>query len=381
MIQRVMKIKLQQLAQKFPVVSIVGPRQSGKTILCKSTFPSLPYINLEKPSQRELLQQDMEGFVKGFRQGVIVDEIQKVPELLSYIQDLVDNERPSGPIILTGSNQYEIGDHISQSLAGRNAILRLLPFSISEAAHYSVNKEELLLNGFYPRIYEEKLNSEDFLDNYIDNYIQRDVRQLLNIRNLEQFEIFLRLCAGRSGQLLNLSQLGNQTGLSHPTIRQWISVLASSSIIYLLKPYHQNFSKRIIKAPKIYFTDTGILCRLLGIQNITQLKTHPLYGEIFETMIVSEIIKQFSNSGRKAPIYFYRNQMLEIDLLVETEAGLKAIEIKSSSTFNRKFFRQLDEFRKISKLDPGQCQLITGSDVNMFTASGEITAWNKIDLA
>ena len=374
-----MKTKLLSLGKKFPVVSILGPRQSGKTVLSKESFPNLPYINFEKPSQRELALHDAEKFLEKFSEGVILDEIQRIPELLSYIQDIVDNSRPKGPFILTGSNQYELSADISQSLAGRNAILRLLPFTITEIMPYEKNPDSLCYRGFFPRIYNESIDVEDFLNNYIDNYLQRDVRNILNVKNLGQFERFLSLCAGRNGQILNLSQLGNETGLSHNSIRQWISVLESSGIIYLLKPYHNNFNKRIIKSPKLYFTDSGLACRLLGIQSEDQLKTHPLYGSLFESMIVSDILKQYYNRGKRPQCYYFRDHIgNEIDMILDTAEGIVAIEIKSSKTFNRKFFNTLNYFSKFSDLIPENRLLVSGSDIEQTSSSGTLIPWNKI---
>ena len=283
MIKREITPILTSLFEKNPVVTVTGPRQSGKTTLCRSAFPDLAYLNLERPNEREFAIEDPLGFLKKCEGGAVIDEIQRAPELVSYIQATIDDEQRNGRFVLTGTRQFRVAEAVSQSLAGRTALLRLLPFSIQEAleARKELTVEEYIYTGFYPRIYDHDLEPSSALGDYFETYVERDLRQISEIRNLSAFQKFVRLCAGRAGQLLNLQSLGNDAGVSHTTAKQWISVLEASYIVFLLQPFDANLSKRLIKSPKLYFYDVGLAAFLLGIETHRQVTTHPLKGFLF----------------------------------------------------------------------------------------------------
>ncbi|WP_396178222.1 ATP-binding protein [Flavobacterium sp.] len=352
MIQREAKIKLEQLAKTFKAIAVIGPRQSGKTTLVKSTFPDKPYISLENPDTRQYALEDPRGFLENISNGAILDEVRRTPELFSYLQELLDNSTEKGLFILTGSNNFLLQENISQSLAGRVAYLNLLPFSVSElkAANLVPEKdEELLFNGFYPPIYDQKISPMDWIPNYIKTYIERDVRQIKNVTDLLIFEKFMRVLAGRTGQELNFSAISNEVGIDLKTIQSWIGILESSFIIYLLKPHFQNFNKTIVKRPKIYFYDTGLVCSFLRISNPIQLESHPLKGSIFETMVVVEMVKKFANKGLPINIYFWRDKTgHEVDVIIDNAGKLIPIEIKSSKTISTDFFKNLKYWNKLS---------------------------------
>jgi predicted AAA+ superfamily ATPase len=290
------------LFAKYPVLTITGPRQAGKTTLCRDAFPDLAYVNLESPDRREFASGDPRGFLREVADGAILDEIQRAPELVSYIQEHVDEKRRNGLFVLTGSQQFRVTEAISQSLAGRTAILRLLPFTIAEAAalRTDLDADGMLYTGFYPRIYDQTLDPTQALGDYFETYVERDVRQISEIRNLSGFRTFVKLCAGRVGQLLNLQGLGNDAGVSHTTAREWISVLEASYVVFLLPPLHANVSKRLIKASKLYFYDVGLAAYLLGIENEKQIFAHPLKGALFENLIVMEALKHRYNQGLRS---------------------------------------------------------------------------------
>jgi uncharacterized protein len=363
MIPRTLAKKLTALARKFPVVSINGPRQSGKTTLARMVFHTLDYISLEEPNEREFALQDPKGFLRRFSGGVILDEIQRAPVLLSYIQGIVDQEGSPGRFILTGSQQFQVMDKVSQTLAGRTAILRLLPFSLGELLGFppsdpwrlgslppkkdrpAFSLEKILYQGLYPRIHDQGLKAQDWLSAYYRTYVERDVREVTNIVNLETFQRFVRLCAGRSGQLLNLSSLAADAGISHTTARQWISVLQTGFIIHLLPPHFTNFSKRIVKSPKLYFLDSGLLSYLLRIRVPEDIISHPLRGAIFETYVFSELYKAFTHRGETPPLYFWRDRTgHEVDFIVDTGKDLIPLEIKSGETVTASFFDGLKFF-------------------------------------
>ncbi len=354
MIKREMEDKLIKQSKQFPVVTVTGPRQSGKTTICKKVFNNYKYVNLEYIENRDFALNDPKGFLKIYSGGVIIDEVQRAPDLLSYIQELVDINNTPGEFILTGSYQFELVDKINQSLAGRTAMLKLLPLSISELLnHYKdghIEKDLLMYQGFYPRIYDKNIDSYDMLSFYINTYVEKDLRQLINIKNLSTFNMFLKLCAGRSGQILNLNSLSGLCGISVNTVKSWISILEASFIIFKLQPYYKNFNKRLIKSPKLYFYDTGLMCNLLGIKDKNQIITHPLKGEIFETMIVSEIIKQKFNKQNRFDMFYFRDSNgNEVDLVLETNASTVAIEVKSSCTFNSSYLKGIKFFSTLSK--------------------------------
>lgn len=348
MIDRTIEPVLLGLAQQYPVVTITGPRQSGKTTLCRKVFPTLKYANLEAPDTRMFAIEDPRGFLAANRDGVILDEIQRVPELLSYIQTIVDLKNNPGQFILTGSQQFEVMNTISQSLAGRTALLKLLPFSLGELKQMPQSSiDRLMITGFYPRIHDQGLNPAQALGDYLETYVERDLRQLAMVKDISLFERFLKLCAGRAGQVLNLQSLGNDVGVSHSTARSWLTLLEAGYIIYLLQPWHTNVSKRLIKSPKLYFYDVGLASFLLGLENETQVSRDPLRGSLFENMVVMEALKYRYNRGMRSNIFFYReSNSNEVDLVAEKGRDLCAIEIKAGATVNHDFFRGLHHFAK-----------------------------------
>ena len=351
MFKRTVTSTLISLATQFPVVTITGPRQSGKTTLCRTTFPDKPYINLEQPEIRQFAKDDPKGFFATIPDGAILDEIQRVPELLSYIQVIVDEKNIPGLFIVTGSQQFEVMNTINQSLAGRTALLKLLPLSIEElsAAGIECTPNQLILNGFYPRIHNQKLNPTRVLGDYFETYVERDIRQLVAIKNLGLFEKFIRLCAGRVGQILNLQSLGNDVGISHSTAREWLTLLEASYIVFQLRPWHSNISKRLVKSPKLYFFDVGLASYLLGLETELHVMRDPLRGNLFENMAVVEALKYRYNRGGKAHFFFYRDSNgNEVDLLLQAGPDLFPVEIKSGETIAPDFFKGLSNFSKIS---------------------------------
>ncbi len=351
MISRQISSELSATAAEYPVVTIIGPRQAGKTTLARRQFPDHAYANLEAPEIRLLAMSDPRAFFSQFPPPVIIDEIQRVPELLSVIQVLADDSRLRGQFILTGSHQMRLQEAVSQSLAGRTALLRLLPLSISEleAAGITCARDEYIHQGFMPRLYGENVNPTRLYRNYCQTYIERDIRQMINIRRLTDFEHFMRLLAGRVGQVLNLSALASDLGVSSTTLKEWLSVLEASHAIFRLNPYFENFGKRVIKSPKVYFTDVGLASYLLGIESPTHAARDPLIGGLFENMVVIEALKSRLNAGKTPELYFYRdNKGNEVDLLFRQNRQLIPIEIKSAMTFNTEFVKGITRFRKIA---------------------------------
>ncbi len=350
MLQRVSKIKLKQLASKFRVVAVVGPRQSGKTTLCRQVFPRKPYVSLENPDVADFATTDPNGFLKQFKNGAILDEIQKLPQLFSYIQQIVDENPKPGFFILSGSNNFLMQQNISQTLAGRVAYVHLLPCSLKELkiAKLLNNFEHHIFNGSYPEPLYKHILATDWYPNYISTYVERDVRQIKNISDLSLFMKFLRLCAGRTGQLLNLQSLGNDCGIDAKTVQSWLYILQSSYIIYLLRPYYNNYNKRVIKAPKLYFYDTGIACSLLGIQNQNQVNTHALKGSLFENMVIIDLLKQRLNNGLQDNLYYWRDKTgNELDVLLDNPT-LTAIEIKAGATISSDYQNGLLYFKNLA---------------------------------
>lgn len=371
MIPRHLAKHILKYAKQYPLVALVGPRQSGKTTLAKFLFPQHTYLSLENLDLRLQATNDPRGFLKNHGPRLILDEVQRVPELFSYLQEIVDTNQDPGQFILTGSSQFLLVEKITQSLAGRIVTFKLFPLSYLELREYpedptfesvfrqahphrgKITQHELcqyLWEGFYPRIHNNHLDSYKWYENYVFTYVERDIRSLLNVRNLRTFEHFLLLCASRSGQLLSYSDLSGALGISVPTVKEWISILESSGLIFILPPYFENFSKRVVKTPKIYFVDTGLLCHLLSIRNIDQLKTHPLLGHIFETFIVSECFKRFYNLGETPPLYFWRDQSQnEIDLLIHSGNKSFPVEIKMSQTFHPDFKKVISQWIHLDK--------------------------------
>lgn len=358
MIQREIQQQLLKLAAMYPVVTITGPRQSGKTTLAKMTFPQYRYVSLENFDIRQMAEADPRGFLKSYAPPVIFDEIQRVPKLLSFIQTAVDEDKSYGQYILTGSHQPALGAGVSQSLAGRTGILQLLPLSISEmtASGITLERDQYLYSGFMPRLYDTTLDPKNLYRDYFSTYVEKDVRQMLNIKDLSQFETFVKLLAGRVGQLVNMASLAGDVGVSSQTLAQWLSVLEASFIVFQLSGYYENFGKRLIKSKKLYFTEVGLATWLLGINSPEQVARDPLFGGLFENMVVIEALKQRFNTGETAELYFIRDsQGLEADLLFrKNNQTLIPVEIKGGMTWNKDFCKNLLKFRKLSeKFQPG----------------------------
>jgi predicted AAA+ superfamily ATPase len=348
LINRTIEPYLRKAFKHYPVVTVTGPRQSGKTTLVRKVFPNLPYANLEHPPTREFAQSDPESFLDQFPESAILDEIQRVPELTSYIQVRVDAQQRNSRYILTGSHQYSLREAINQSLAGRTAILRLLPLSLEELGTQDhPSTDTLLWRGAYPRVHTQSIPPAQAYADYFETYIERDLRQILNIKDLTLFERFVRLCAGRVGQLLNLNSLASDVGVSQPTAREWVSVLESSFVIFRLQPWHSNVAKRYIKTPKLYFCDTGLAIWLSGITEAQQLQNHPLRGNFYENLVISEVLKHNYNTGNSRPLHFFRDQTgNEIDLLIQHGSRHLPVEIKSGQTLSPAWLDRLRWFRK-----------------------------------
>jgi predicted AAA+ superfamily ATPase len=343
--------ELRDLVRSYPVVTITGPRQAGKTTLAKMEFPHYRYCNLENPEMRSLAADDPNAFFNEFACPLIIDEIQRVPHLLSYIQTIVDEKEQKGMFILTGSHQLDLNQAISQSLAGRTALLHLLPFSIAELEREEIKleRDEYIYKGFLPRIYKDDLDPTKAYRNYFQTYIERDLKQMINLKNLSQFEVFLKLLAGRTGQVINFNSLSNDVGISSTTLKGWLSILEASFILFRLNPYFENFGKRIIKSPKIYFTEIGLVTYLLGIEDMSQVARDPLIGNLFENLVVIEALKARLNKGLDPNLFFFRdNNRNEVDLIYKKSRELIPIEIKSASTFNKKFLAGIHYFRKVT---------------------------------
>lgn len=384
MFKRDIEISLKKLS-KFPAIAILGPRQSGKTTLVKINFKNHKFYSFEDPTIREFAQSDPKRFLSDSENkfGIILDEFQYVPELLSYIQLDIDNKKRPGYFILTGSQNFLMNQAITQTLAGRIGILTLLPLSLNELKENNLIKENnidnVILNGFYPRLYAENFSPTDLYPSYIHTYIERDVRQLTNVGDLRTFQKFLGLCAGRIGQLLNLSDLATNCGISVPTASKWISILEASYVIFILQPYFNNFNKRLTKSPKLYFYDTGIACNLLGISSDNILSLSPFRGHLFENLIISDLKKQFYNYGITPPIYFWRDQngRTEIDCLIDYESNLIPIEIKSSQTISMEYFKNLIDWGKIAQSISANNYIIYAGDTNQTRSSGNIINWES----
>jgi uncharacterized protein len=366
MIKRDVEIEVKRLAKQYPVLTIVGPRQSGKTTLTQVVFPNYSYVNLENLSDKNHAIQDPSGFFKKYKPPVIIDEIQKAPQLLSQVQVVADQLKQNGKIILTGSQQFELRQSLSQSLAGRTALIELLPLSIRELEKAFPKKytlEDYLFNGFYPRIYNENLEPTEAYSFYVSTYLERDIRNLINVKDYLLFDRFIKICASRTGQILNLSSIGNECGVSHNTINSWISLLEASYIVYRVQPHFRNYSKRLIKSPKLYFYDVGLACFLLGIENSSQLKNHPLKGSLFETLVISELIKFRFNKIRKSNLYYFRdNTGHEIDILIDQGAWCNPVEIKLSETLNPDFLKGIDFYQKLQNSKASKSALIYGGN-------------------
>lgn len=381
MIKRILAPKLAALSREYPVVTVTGPRQSGKTTLVKSVFPEWTYVSLEEPDIREYGMRDPRGFIETYPVKTIFDEIQRAPDLFSYIQTHVDAVAKEGVYILTGSFNFGLMEGISQSLAGRVAVLELLPLTCSEMDRAGVvpgSIEELMFAGAYPRIHDRRLTPQEWYANYVTTYLERDVRQVKNISDLSMFQRFLKMCAARSGQILNLSSLGDDCGITHNTAKSWLSILEAGYIVYLLKPHHQNFNKRLIKSPKIYFCDSGLLSYLLGISDPDTLSTHASRGHVFETWVISELLKGRLNRGLKDNLYFWRdNSGHEIDCIADRGGLFVPLEIKSGKTVSEDFFRGLRFWAKIAGAHPRQMYLVYAGLEDQARKDGNVLSWRS----
>lgn len=343
-IDRDIREHLLYASKYFPVVTILGPRQSGKTTLARLSFPGYKYVNLEDPEILELVRSDMNGFLEMLGHNAIIDEIQKYPMLLDKIQTVVDERKENGQYILTGSFQQALKSSIAQSLAGRTAVLNLLPLSIRELERSGISftRDEYIYQGFMPRHYSENQPIGLLYSSYYQTYVERDVQAILNVKNKNLFDKFMHIIAGRIGQIINLQSLANDVGISSTTVNEWISILESSYIVFRVEPYYENYTKRVIKAPKLYFTDIGLACYLLGIKDPSQVYRDPLVGNLFENMVISEILKAQYNQGRDKEIYFFRDSKgFEVDAIIPNGREFTPIEIKSASTFSKDFSSSL----------------------------------------
>lgn len=360
MIPRALTEKVQLLLTKYPMVSISGPRQSGKTTFSKLFAPDYQYINLELIDNRTLAQNDPRSFLERYQNRVILDEAQNVPDLFSYLQVFTDERSRNGEYVLTGSQNFLLMQKITQSLAGRVALFTLLPFSYFELPE-KPSVEQFMFKGGYPRLIQNEILPEDFFPTYVQTYIERDVRQLIQIQNFSLFQNFLRLMAGRAGQVFNASNIANDLGVNSQTVEAWTSVLEASYIVFRLQPYYKNFNKRITKAPKVYFYDTGLLCYLLGIRTEAEIQLHFAKGAIFENLVILEVMKMHYNQGRRPQLYYWRDSnQNEVDLLMHDGLKLHAVEIKSGKTINSEFFKGLSYFKKI--VPDAHLHLVYGGD-------------------
>jgi predicted AAA+ superfamily ATPase len=380
MIQRQAENELGILAGQFKAVAVVGPRQSGKTTLVRKVFGDKPYANLENPDLRRFAIEDPRGFLSTYPQGAVLDEIQRVPELFSYLQQILDDTGKNGMFILTGSNNFLLQESISQSLAGRVGYLFLLPLSLSEIGDREENSNQILFKGAYPALYNENSDPARFYANYIRTYVERDVRLLKNITDIFAFERFMRLCAGRTGQLLNMNSLAAEVGVDVKTIGSWISVLEASFIVFRLVPYHKNFNKRIVKMPKLYFYDTGLAVALLGVENVSQLELHPFKGSLFENLVIVDFLKRRYNKGKTNNLFFWRdNTGNEIDLLIETGIQLIPVEIKSGQTISDEFFKGIRYWNKLTQTEGGF--LVYGGNQIQLRSNGiTVVPFNKQEM-
>lgn len=383
MITRVLGARIKSIARKMPVIVVTGPRQSGKSTLIRQLFPEHKYLNLEDIELRQFALTDPKAFLDLGDQKAIIDEVQYAPDLISYIQVISDREKIAGQFVLSGSQNLMLMESITQSLAGRVAIFKLLPFSLEEIknTNFSLPEyEDYILRGFYPRIYDLDLDAGSWLRDYLTTYVERDVRQLLNVGDLNTFRQFLEVLSGRVGQLVNFSEIGNIVGVSYKTVNRWLSVLETSFIIYTLRPYHKNFNKRIVKTSKLYFYDTGLACALLNIRNVEDLNRHFAKGALFENFVINEIMKNQLNQNLTPQNYFWNAAgNFEIDLLLDLGGRLIPIEIKSARTINSHFFDGLRYFQPLSGALPKDSFLIYGGDEVQKRSVANVLSWRNLD--
>lgn len=383
MIPRAAAITLRRLARGYPVLAVTGPRQSGKTTLARATFPGKRYASLENPDERLFATQDPKGFLGRFPDGAILDEVQHCPDLLSYLQAVVDRDRRTGLFVLTGSQNFLLLSGISQSLAGRSGLVQLLPFSLAELAAADVSfpgsPDEFLLKGLYPPLYDRPLKPQEWYGNYLMTYLERDVRQIANVHDLILFQRFVRMCAARTAQLLNLSSLASDCGVSQGTARNWIAILQASYILFLLQPHHQNFGKRLVKTPKLYFHDTGLAAALLGVQDTEHMTVHPARPALFETFVVNEFLKARYNAGLASNLYFWRDNVgNEVDIVTEIGPLLHPVEIKSGRTLTEDAFAGLGRWLKYAGKKSAVPTLVYGGEESFERSGIRVRSWLSV---
>jgi len=376
--------QITKLQKSFPIISVTGPRQSGKTTFLQHHFSNFTYFNLENPQTREFIESDPQQFFKTNPKNIIIDEVQRLPELLSYIQVHVDEQQKMGSLIISGSQNLLVSEKISQSLAGRAGYQNIFPFSLKELTTHKLNlsnRYEQILKGFYPALYTRDIEPSLFYSRYLATYVERDARMIKNIKNLSQFQKFMGLLAGRVGQVVNVSSLANDAGIAPNTAEDWISILEASYIVYRLQPYYKNMGKRLIKSPKIFFYDTGVLCSLLNLSTVSELSNHYAVGSIFENFIISEFKKEVSETNKSARIYFYRdNHGNEMDLVVDTGGNLIPIEIKSSATYSKTFFKGFDYWRKYID-EKASGFVVYGGENSQKIQYNELVSWMNLQKA
>lgn len=383
LVYRQVKDSIKQLIEKYPIIALTGPRQSGKTTLLKSMFSDYRYVSLENPDMRDFAKTDPQSFLKQYDKYVIFDEIQRVPHLFSYIQSIVDDSGIMGQFIFSGSQNFHLMQNITQSLAGRVAIFRLFPFDFQElksAGLLQNDYSEHLLKGFYPAIYDRNIDAVDFYPNYIETYIQRDVSELLAIQDMSMFRKFLALCATRAGQILNMSSLAKECGISSPTVKSWLSALENSYVLFLLQPYYKNFSKRVTKSPKLYFYDTGLLCNLLRISDISQVNNQAIKGALFENMVVSEYVKQkYHKNERQTDLWFWRDLAgNEVDLLIEKPQLTEIVEVKATQTVMPDLFKGLNYYAALETEEKLTKTLVYGGNQHQERSVAQVLPWNEV---
>ena len=382
LIPRQLVESINRLKTKFPILAVTGPRQSGKTTLLRHLFPDYQYVTLENPDVRERALNDPKGFLNTHKERVIFDEVQQTPQLFSYLQEKVDNDRQMGQFILSGSQNFQLLQSITQSLAGRVALFKLFPLSFQELKSINLLPKqwyEVAFKGFYPALYDRDIEATDFYRNYVETYLERDVRQLVNVRDLRQFRFFLKYCAGHVGQTLNLQKIANEVGISQPTAQSWLSVLETSYIVFTLPPYYRNFNKRLVKTPKLYFYDTGLVAYLLEMTRPADVNTYYQRGAIFENLIVSELYKHQFHTYQKTDFYFWRdNNDLEIDVLFENKDAIHIAEIKSAETLNSSFFNNMQKFSKIAANASLSPFLLYGGNESLEYLNTQIVSWDSV---
>lgn len=385
MIQRTLATHIRKMAGLYPIVAVTGPRQSGKTTLLMNMFPEYRYVSLENPDNLSFAINDPNGFLELYNEQVIFDEVQRAPQLFSYLQTQVDQSRKMGQFMLSGSQNFNLLNSITQSLAGRVALLKLLPFDFAELKAESLLPEdftEILIRGNYPALYDRPLPTTDFYANYLETYVERDISTLLNIKDLSSFRTFVRLCAARAGQILNLSELARDAAISVPTVRSWLSMLESSYLVFQLPPYFRNFNKRLIKSPKLYFYDTGLLCFLLGIKTAEQLLLNEQKGAIFENFILNEYMRQNLHQNLHREFYYWRDSNgLEIDLLISGDSpAFDLVEIKASKTILQKMFNNLDEVGKLAGGLSNRKVLVYSGTLSQKRTDYQVWGWQDVAI-